>query len=340
MGGTFDPIHIGHLIAAEEVAQRLDLNEVIFVPVGTPPLKDASKTAAPRHRLMMCLLATCDNPKFSVNSLEIERDGPSYTIDTISQLRNEHPHDELFFIVGADAAVNFDKWKNFEEITRLCKVIVTTRPGSSMDKNFDTLIISDIDISSTKIRKRLSQGLSVRYLLPQLVYDYIRKEGLYADLHSLSTAEVAESLGRHYGLNEETLEKIKLAALLHDCAKGHCSDLTHSFEGVRVARTEYGVTDPDVLNAIGCHTFGKPNMTIIDKIVYIADYIEPRRLPDEDRRTAQRLAYKDLDAAMIFILRKTIEKRTAHGLSIHGDSPAALNDLEGKNGQYKFTDGG
>ena len=380
MGGTFDPIHNGHLIAAQEVMRQLCLNEIIFMPAGMPPLKSADKTATARHRHVMCVLSTCDNPNFSVSALEIDREGTSYTVDTISQLKAQRPYDELFFIVGADVVGTFHKWRKFDEILRMCKIVVTTRPGSDIgedlaEKYGDAVVaisISDIDISSTRIRELLANGESSRYLLPQAVHDYICKEGLYTRIlprikamlktdlsaeryvHSLAVLKEAESLGWQYNQDEAAMEKIRLAALLHDCAKNFCAErpfaeidalcrkhnaildgffkdapsLAHGFVGAALAEVKYGIIDADAKSAIACHTFGRPKMTIIDKIIYIADFIETTRPTNEARSHARKLAYEDLDAAMIFILRNTIEKNTACGMPIYKDSPAALKYLE------------
>ncbi|MCL2377374.1 MAG: nicotinate-nucleotide adenylyltransferase [Defluviitaleaceae bacterium] len=385
MGGTFDPIHNGHLIAAQDVMGQLGLDEIIFMPAGTPPLKSAEKTAAARHRHVMCILATWDNPKFSVSTLEIDREGTSYTVDTISQLKAQRPHDELFFIVGADVTGTFHKWRKFDEILRMCKVVATTRPGSDIGKNLAekygqavvALSISDIDISSTRIRTLLASGHSARYLLPQAVHNYIRKEGLYigplarikptlqANLsaerfaHSLAVLDEAESLGRHYHQDEAAMEKLRLAALLHDCAKNLCEErpfteinalcekhgvaldsffekspgLAHGFIGAVLAEVKYGINDADVQSAIACHTFGKPKMTTIDKIIYIADFIEATRPVDEARSHARKLAYEELDAAMIFILQNTIERSAANGKPIYEDSRLTLKYLEDNYGK-------
>ncbi|MDR2183060.1 MAG: nicotinate-nucleotide adenylyltransferase [Clostridiales bacterium] len=380
MGGTFDPIHNGHLTAAEEVRQRLGLHEVIFVPAGTPPLKDAAKTASARHRRIMCEMATRDNPNFSVSTMEIDREGTSYTIDTIAQFVRDRPDAELFFIVGADAADNFQKWYKFQSILKMCKIVVTTRPGNPLDEGLAAkygqriiyVPISDIDISSTQIRDSIARGKFVRYFMPCCVSDYIHSQGLYIgqfehfkrilqiDLsaerfaHSLSVVDEAEKLGLRHGQGEAALEKLLLAALLHDCAKNFCDErsfaqikefcrcegfalddffadapwLAHSFVGAVRAKAKFGVKDPEVLDAIAGHTFGKPNMTIIDKIIYIADFIEATRAPNDARSHARKLAYEDLDAAMIYILRHTIEKTAARGLPVYKDSELALRNLE------------
>ena len=381
MGGTFDPIHNGHLIAAEEVMQQLGLAQVIFVPAGTPPLKDAAKTASARHRHMMCMLATNDNDNFSVSTVEIDREGTSYTVDTIAQLKDANPNAELLFIVGADVVVNFHKWRKFDEILKMCRVVVTTRPGSALDmglleKYGDRIIpvtISDIDISSTRIREKFERWQSTKYLLPDVVVSYIYRRGMYSSdffghlseslrinlsaeryAHSAGVMREAYELGRQHGQNETTRDKLMLAGLLHDCAKNFCDErpfseidefcrnygfqlddffadapwLAHSFVGALKAKFDYDIDDPEVLDAIASHTFGKPNMTVIDKIIYIADFIERNRAPDEARSHARQLAYEDLDRAMIFILRHTIDKTKARGLPVYIDSMAALRSLE------------
>ena len=386
MGGTFDPIHNGHLIAAAEAAQQLALDEVVFIPAGTPPHKPAAGTAA-RHRHFMCILATLDNPMFSVSSMEIERAGPSYTIDTISQLKAQLPHAHLYFIVGTDVTIDFHKWRKFDEILQLCTVVVITRPGSPAmevlpEKYGEAVMILEIpaiDISSTKIRAQLARGDCPRYFLPLAVWHYICKKGLYSGplhrfmdklkanlskeryLHCLSVMTAAEELGKLHKMDEAAIANLKLAALLHDCAKNRCEDssfvqlaefcnengatldtfyyndtsLAHSFVGAIVARVEYGIADLEILSAIACHTFGKPQMTTFDKIIYIADYIEPRRPPSEPRNHAKKLACDDLDldAAMMFILRNIINENAALGLPIHTDSLAALKDLEDNYGK-------
>lgn len=385
MGGTFDPIHNGHLMAAEEVRQKLELDRIIFVPAGMPPLKSAHKIAEARHRHNMCLLAVAGNPYFTVSDIETVREGISYTFDTISQLCQIYPNDRLFFIVGADVPSGFHRWKNFEGITALCDIVVTTRPGHKIGKNLrdkysdilHIIEISDVDISSTKIRQSLAEGLPVRYLLPDGVVDYICKNRLYGSwlgqikdklekelgrrrfLHSLLVMEEAVKLGRHYSCDEDTLESLRIAALLHDCARPFCSEqgypavvalcerdgialdpffktnlpLTHSVVGTILAKDKYGITDPMVLSAIAGHTFGKSDMSFVDKVVYLSDFIKPDRQPDKVRGEARRLAYEDIDGAMIYALRQTIEKNTALGRDVYRESERALEYLEEKYGK-------
>ena len=384
MGGTFDPIHNGHLLCAEEVRQRLGLDMIIFIPAGSPPLKNPKNTADAMHRYNMCLLACLNNPFFSVSDIEIIRKGPSYTIDTIRQLREEYARNRLFFIAGADASNNFKSWKEFDKITEMCDIAITTRPGynpsdiptNKENGNFHFIEISQIDISSTKIRNNLKYGKSVRYLMPDSVVDYIEKENLYAPLehikkklsfalsehryiHSLSVMEEAVKIGQNYNVSEDMLDKLRLAGLLHDCAKSMCDELpydeiekickrngieldeffhkmptlAHSAAGAAVAMEVYGVDDEQVLHAIKAHTFGSPDIDFVGKALYLADYIEPSRLQTKDRLIARKMTYDNIDAAMIFVLRNTIERNKQRGLKVYPKSIQTLKYLEENNGK-------
>ncbi|MGQ9461901.1 MAG: nicotinate-nucleotide adenylyltransferase [Candidatus Fervidibacter sp.] len=193
MGGTFDPIHYGHLIAAEEARYKFSLSIVIFVPCGIPPHKKDYEVTAPEHRYAMTLLATASNPYFSVSRVEIDRPGPSYAVDTIKIFRKQFGEDaELFFITGLDAVLEVLTWKNPDELVRLCHFIAVTRPGYDAQKlqerlpthyldRISLLAIPGVDISSTMIRERVRKGEPIRYLTPDVVCDYIAKHRLYKD---------------------------------------------------------------------------------------------------------------------------------------------------------------
>ena len=189
MGGTFDPIHYGHLVTAEEVRVKFGLTDVIFVPSGSPPHKIGRKITCVEHRYLMTVLATVTNLFFSVSRIEIDREGPSYAIDTITQLRNMAGNKtELYFITGADAFLQMDKWYKAEELVKMCNFVAATRPGypiERLDNRFSKFIeiveVPALSISSTDIRKRVKEGRSIKYLLPEAVEDYIFKNGLYRD---------------------------------------------------------------------------------------------------------------------------------------------------------------
>jgi nicotinate-nucleotide adenylyltransferase len=219
-GGTFDPIHSGHLRSAEEVRERFDLTEVLFVPSARPPHKEASFVIDPIHRLQMSELATADNDAFSVCHLELQRPGPSYSIDTINKLQQEKGTNAvLYFIMGADAFMEIHTWKDVERLFKSAHFLVTSRPGypvhellhtlektvtsrwsalkfqlsfdsdfgvetlqaAPSDRSIFIVPITHLDISATDIRQRVAKGRSIRYLVPEPVERYINQHALYRE---------------------------------------------------------------------------------------------------------------------------------------------------------------
>ncbi len=194
MGGTFDPIHYGHLAMAEEVRLKFKLDRIIFIPSGNPPHKTEQNIADKRHRYMMTLLATETNEFFEVSRDEIDRQGYTYTIDTIRNLKQQSKgRDNIYFITGADNVNQILKWKEAEQLLKSCKFIMTTRPGFTYDEivkgvqyleeNYDSKInlieVPSFAISSTDIRQRVKNNISIKYLLPETVEKYIYKHKLY-----------------------------------------------------------------------------------------------------------------------------------------------------------------
>jgi nicotinate-nucleotide adenylyltransferase len=186
MGGTFDPIHHGHLVAASEVAQSFDLDEVVFVPTGEPYQK--RDVTAGEHRYLMTVIATASNPRFTVSRVDIDRDGPTYTIDTLRELQAARPDAELFFISGADAVAQILEWKNAEQLFDLAHFVGVTRPGHNLtisglpQEHVSLLEVPALAISSTDCRSRVSRGFPVWYLVPDGVVQYISKYRLYRSL--------------------------------------------------------------------------------------------------------------------------------------------------------------
>ena len=185
MGGTFDPIHHGHLVAASEVAQRYGLDEVIFVPTGEPWQKSDRAVSAAEHRYLMAVIATASNPRFWVSRVDIDRDGPTYSVDTIRDIASQRPGAELFFITGADALAQILSWKESEVALRLATFVGVTRPGYELSAEHlppDTTELVDVPalaISSSDCRARVRAGHPVWYLVPDGVVQYISKHGLY-----------------------------------------------------------------------------------------------------------------------------------------------------------------
>jgi nicotinate-nucleotide adenylyltransferase len=219
MGGTFNPIHYGHLVAANEVCEAFALDTVIFVPASIPPHKDQTEIIEARHRLMMAMLATMSHPHFAVSSMEVDRPGASYSVDTIAQVKQMYPEPlTIYFILGIDAFVEIASWRQPDVLLRSCHTIITSRPGYNLYELAPTLLkrlselysglkfepveegkklpvpsfrvsntahhiflheVSALDISSTRIRQRVKAGHTVAYLLPEAVDAYIQKYQLY-----------------------------------------------------------------------------------------------------------------------------------------------------------------
>jgi nicotinate-nucleotide adenylyltransferase len=219
MGGTFNPIHYGHLVAASEVCEAFSLQRVVFVPAAVPPHKDQREIIEPRHRLMMTILATVSNPQFIVSAVEVDRPGTSYSVETVAALKALYPETKsLFFILGIDAFMEIASWRQPDVLLRSCHIIVTARPGYNLRQLATTSLqrlstahpclsfelsrdetavrlprarvndtpyeiffqeVSALDISSTQIRQRVKLGQSIAYLLPETVEAYIRTYQLY-----------------------------------------------------------------------------------------------------------------------------------------------------------------
>ena len=194
-GGTFDPVHIGHLAAAERVREQARLDAVVFMPAGVPVFKLDKKVTAGEHRLAMCRLATAGNPFFDVSDIEVRRQGNTYTYETLRELRAHYPDNvELFFIAGADAVITLGKWRNAAELTQLARFIAMTRPGYSQEEakravyvdgrrlDVDFLEVPGLNISSSYVRACVGEGNTIRYIVPEAVREYILAHQLYRSL--------------------------------------------------------------------------------------------------------------------------------------------------------------
>lgn len=193
MGGTFDPVHFGHLLIAEEAGHQFDLEKIIFIPAGIPPHKLKYNITSADCRYKMVELAIEGNEKFDLSPIEITRPGPSYTVDTISELKSLHADSDFYLITGADAIVEILSWNRVAELAGLCYFIAATRPGYNferldseisslpefLNKKIFTVEIPGLAISSTEIRKRVARGLPIKYLLPEKVEKYIFQNSLY-----------------------------------------------------------------------------------------------------------------------------------------------------------------
>lgn len=395
MGGTFDPIHMGHLTVAQSVLEEFKPRRVLFVPGGRPPHKPDKPVTDGGHRYRMTLAAICDNPGFDVSAMEVNREGHSYTVDTISRLREICPAGaDIYFIIGADALMEILTWKDAPELLTMCKFIAVPRPGYDLDTdyvenlrtNYNACVyildIPRLDISGTDIRERFESGRFTKGLMPPGAEDYARLHGLYQTgrsvltdqrfeeiteclrlrlsqrrfNHTLGMVEESEKLARHYGAN---LTKARWAALLHDCTKEYsvdkkralCAlwgiplddilsahiDLTHSLLGAESARRDYMVNDPEILQAIRYHTTGHKKLTLLDKIIILADYIEPTRENYPPLADMRRLAYIDINKALIIGMKFTNGELKARGNAIHPWCKDAMRTLRRERRELQIT---
>lgn len=373
MGGTFDPIHTGHMIMAQVAQVACGLNKVIFIPSACPPHKQDKNVTDADERLEMVQLAISGNDTFVASDIEMKRKGPSYSIDTVRELKQKYPEADFYFIIGMDSLLDLYKWHCPEELLKECKFIVCNRPGYNFKDASPELkklltIYSDsymrldsvnIEISSTNIRERIANGLPYQYMLPAKVYEFLNKHNLYGatvgsllvDLHThlseeryehtLSVADVAVELADLYHVDPE---KARLAALLHDNAKNTKNPCTllsrcliedkkayqltvndfsilHAFAGVGRALALYPALledDIEIQNAIRFHTTGRMEMTPLEQIIYIADFIDPKREEFPERSVAFEMAFNQgLDATCAYILSETIKYLKQKDKKIH-----------------------
>lgn len=355
-GGTFNPPHNTHINIARQAVKQLGLDKLLIVPCGLPPHKrcDVDKLA----RLKMCRLAfdgVFEQGVAETWDYEISREGASYTVETLREVKRLYPQAELFLIIGGDSLSNFEKWYRPDEIARLAAIAVADRDnlGKSADcaavSRFGARVIFlDVvpnDVSSTEIRLRYQFGKDNAQYVPEAVDEYARKQGLYAEyrdtvnkLKGYLTPQRLEHtfyvVKRGLQLADDSLrDKAFLACLLHDAAKylgerdypryGFVRPddmplpVVHSFLGAKVAQIDFNVTDTEILDAIAYHTTGRPNMTELDKIVYVADKTEETR-----PYPLEHLLRGTLDDMFIACLVEANEYREEK----HGDNDFYLTD--------------
>ncbi len=301
-GGTFNPVHNGHKRLAEEIKKRAQLDRIIIMPTFTPPHKAGKDLADSSHRLEMCRLMFAQE-YYSVSDLEIRREGKSYTVDTMTALKEMYPDDELFLIIGSDMLLSFDRWYRYEDILSMATLCVASRLDSvsfedlsryasetlALDFSKEEIMLADIEpfeCSSTEIREKLTEGTEVRNLVSDKVYDYMRLNLLYESpfmehkrllreklddyrfLHSLNVAESAAALARMYGADEE---KAYFAGLLHDIMKNeNNSDMLKMMKkgGIILSRTEKA--NPKLWHAMAGECYLRKELGIADKEILSA----------------------------------------------------------------------
>ena len=183
-GGTFDPPHVGHLIAAQDALETLGLDRVLFIPARLPPHKQKEKVSEAAVRLQMIQAAAGGNPNFEVSDVELNRTGPSYTVDTLRELHKQRPGDEFYLLLGVDQVQEFSTWREPDEVRRLARLAMLTRSGieeaAAGDIVYQTVPVTRVDVSSTLVRQRVTSGKSIRFLVPEAVERIITAEGLYS----------------------------------------------------------------------------------------------------------------------------------------------------------------
>ena len=379
-GGTYNPPHIGHLRAAEYAIDALKLDRLLLIPTGVSPHKEMAAGATSADRLELLRLSAAGIEKAEVSDIEIRREGRSYTVDTLRQIRTEHPDSRLFLLMGTDMFTSFLTWREPEEILKLATLAVFCRGERGENARIEAqkahleamgarveLVENPVTaISSTDLRRMLIFGCADPFLMPG-VGEEIRKRGLYGTgknrknlsmeeleaevvsllnpnrvAHVLGCRDCAVELARLYGENETDAAR---AGLLHDITKAIDGPLQltlcaeygmildtfsrafpktlHALTGSLVARRIFGENER-VVSAICHHTTGRANMTLLEKIIYIADYVERNRdFPGVEEMRA--LAYTDLDAAVLMGLQSAVAHVKRQGQEL---APATIEALE------------
>ncbi len=360
LGGTFNPIHNGHIEMAEAAKAELGLERVLFIPGGNPPHKDGAAVTDAAIRLEMVEKTVADTECFSAYDYEVKKDTFSYTAETLEHLKQEHPESELYFILGADSLDYIDRWYRPEKIFGLAKLVVFARDDFNLKEKAASLkfggeiITIDkkiTDVSSTEIRMLCDMGLDISGIVPKAAVDVIGKFGLYRGRytelrervrkaqkserfeHTEGVIKAAVKMAKIFG---EDIEKAYLAALLHDVAKNIdgklelCDSvgveldefershpaLIHAKLGAYIAKAEHGIEDKEILNAIKWHTLGRPNMSRLEKIIYVADMAEEGRdFPGIE--AVREAAFNDLDEAVRVCTEQTIKYNEEKGREVH-----------------------
>lgn len=364
LGGTFDPIHNGHIMIAKEAMKEYALSKILLIPTGVSYMKKDVTDSYLRYEMVK--LAAEEFINFEASDVEIQREGNTYTCDTIAYFKEKYPEHELYFIIGTDSLFSIEKWRNVEYIFENCIILCATRPGeygsssveTAENKKADELAhlfnaqikfihCTPMDISSTEIRNYRQENpesdLSTLEL-PRSVAEYILRHDLYNDKidkihqllkedlkpkrlkHTFGVVDTAVTLAKKWGCN---VEKARLAALLHDCAKyldleSKCAlcakysvsvseielanpELLHAKTGALLAYEKYNITDPEILSAIYYHTTGKPDMSLLEQIIFVSDYIEPGRTHSEKLPTYRKKVLEDLNYVTAKILKDTVK---------------------------------
>lgn len=395
IGGTFDPIHAGHIALAKAAKRLYNLDLIILMPSGQPPHKEAEQLTAKEDRYAMSALVA-EHEGFFVSRLEMDREGTIYTIDSLNLIKEAMPESEIYFIIGSDTLLSMDQWKNAQEAIGKAIYIDFVRNGRTVGdderyvsrhflKQSQQFLFSAYqapDVSSSQIRKRVAQELELDGFLPEYLIKYIAERGLYKRAalnfeeakkklkrklsggrfnHTLGVVEMAERLAQKHGIS---LMRTRWAALLHDCAKEegdpprpgcNCNlfddfgvdkmeifapHLLHAPMGVVVAHMDYGMEDEEILLAILRHTTGAETMSDLDKLIYLADYIELGRRDSPRLQELRELAFDNMDKAMLQALDESLTYLAESGKYIHKNTFLARDAFWRKQYIYELTEKG
>lgn len=382
IGGTFDPIHLGHLSIAKAALAEYKLDKVLFMPSPNPPHKNQAEITPINTRIEMIKLAICDEQDFELSDFELKREGVIYSADTLSLFKETHPDDDLYFILGSDSVYTLDSWYKPDIIFKNVNILAavrgdvadTTLDGKidNLSKEFNAKIfklnVPAFPVSSTKIRQ--SQYDNLTDVVPEKVALFIKNNEVYGkskgskrmtnaeiieDLknildeyrfeHTMGVANTAKKMAEELGENPN---KAYLAGLLHDCAKcltheervNFCNkhnifiteseyknpSLLHAKVGAFLVKSKYFIVDEDIINSVMFHTTGRENMSLLEKIIFTADYIEPGRTKQPNLSMLREIAYTDIDYTVYLILKDTLDylDKTGAGV-IDNNTMKALN---------------
>ncbi|HEX2939090.1 MAG TPA: nicotinate-nucleotide adenylyltransferase [Ruminiclostridium sp.] len=393
-GGTFNPIHNGHISLALEFIEKLDLDKLLLIPVWTPPHKSSTDMLPADIRLNMCRIAVRDFPQIEVSEIEIERGGTSYTVDTIRKLEKLNPGARFFLITGADMFLTLESWRSFKIIAEKAELCACARHAGEypklknyakkLEEEYDAIChIEDfpvVDVSSTGVRKLLRKSGSAKGLVPDGVLRFIESNGLFKAKndesgitaveytnhnekievfreilkrklserrfnHSCSVSKEAVFLAKKFGAD---VNKAEFAGLVHDIEKETPAEvqlqtiekysiilddveksapkLLHAISGAAVLEHEHNVTDKDVLDAVRYHTTARAGMSLLEKIIYLADYISADRDYDGVEQL-RNTVHCSLEMGLDECLRFSVEELLQKNAPIHLDTVRARNEL-------------
>ncbi|MBQ2880833.1 MAG: nicotinate (nicotinamide) nucleotide adenylyltransferase [Clostridia bacterium] len=377
-GGTFDPVHKGHLKALENFIKRVSPQKTLVIPAGVPPHKKESTTPI-SDRVNMLRTAVRNFPDTEVCLYEAEKEGKCYTFDTLTYLHKAYTNAEFTMFVGSDMLLSFDRWYRVEDIAKMTTLAVFSRNGDDLEalKNKITELKTDIglkaelffdeptEISSTEIRNAVKCGHALDLILPE-TEAYIKAKGLYGAekqfdkesvievlknrlnpkrfAHVLGVAQTAVKYAKLYGAD---VEKAEIAGLLHDCTKDFTYDIQlklletygvdarpedkkepiiHSVTAPISAKHDFGIEDEEILNSLRYHTTGRAEMSLLDKIIYVADFTEPTRNYSDVDFYRQK-AEKDIDEALFLGMKWIIRDKIDNDRFLHPDSIKMFNSM-------------